>query len=76
MPKLPILSGKEMIKLLRKIGFSIIEQKGSHIIMQKFVSGKQILAVVPNHPELKIGTLISIMKQAQINRKDLEKLLK
>lgn len=31
MPKLPIVSGKDVIKALQKIGFSLSGQKGSHI---------------------------------------------
>ena len=61
MPKLPILSGKEMIKILRKIGFVHIRTSGSHAILNKqdSVRGK-ITLPVPLHPELAKGTLKSI----------------
>lgn len=66
-----------MVKILGKIGYSIIDQKGSHILLRKYsVVGKPVLVVVPNHPELKIGTLISILRQARLSREDLEKLMK
>jgi predicted RNA binding protein YcfA (HicA-like mRNA interferase family) len=35
MPKLPVLSGEELIKALEKAGFKKVRQKGSHISMQK-----------------------------------------
>jgi len=34
MPKLPILSGKQLLKLLRKNGFVVVRQKGSHVFFQ------------------------------------------
>jgi len=43
MPKLPILSGKEMIKALSKIGFTHIRTRGSHAILNKQdKKGKQL----------------------------------
>ena len=76
MPRLPVLSGRELVKLLSRTGLQVIDQKGSHIILQKFVGGKKLLVVVPNYPEVKIGTLLSIMKQAHLNRQGLETLMK
>ena len=34
MPKLPVVSGKELIKALTKIGFLFIRQRGNHVIMK------------------------------------------
>lgn len=66
MPKLPILSGKEIIKILNKFGFTEIRQKGSHVILKKYVESKEIGCVVPLHKEVAIGTLRGILKQANI----------
>ncbi|HWA07002.1 MAG TPA: type II toxin-antitoxin system HicA family toxin [Ignavibacteria bacterium] len=66
MPKLPILSGKEIIKILNKFGFTEIRQKGSHVILKKYVDSKEIGCVVPLHKEVAIGTLKGILKQANI----------
>ncbi len=41
MKKLPVLSGKDVVKVLSKIGFVPKRQKGSHIILIKFVEGKK-----------------------------------
>ena len=68
MPKLPILSGKKLIKILYKIGFKHIRTRGSHAILNKEDSEKgKITIPIPLHPELAKGTLKSIMKQAGIN---------
>lgn len=47
-------------------GFIMIRQKGSHIIMQKKVGNTTITVPVPNHSEVKIGTLQSIIRQSEI----------
>ena len=66
MPKLPRLSGTQVIKLLEMFGFIQIRQKGSHIILKKKSTEREIGTVVPNHKELADGTLRGILKQAQI----------
>ena len=48
-PKLPNLSGKEIVRRLGKLGFASVRQKGSHIVMRKGSQG----CVVPNHKEVK-----------------------
>ena len=57
MPKLPILSGEELIQLLKKAGFEVVRQKGSHVSLHK----GSFKTVVPVHPELAKGTLLSIL---------------
>lgn len=61
-PKLPNISGKEAIRRLEALGFIAVRQKGSHIVMRKNAQG----CVVPNHKELKTGTLAGILKQAGV----------
>ncbi len=72
MLKLPILSGKEVIKALSKLGFKHIRTKGSHAILNKQDKEKgKITVPVPLHPELAKGTLKSIMNQAGISLEEL-----
>ena len=62
--KLPVLSGRKLIKILKKIGFEVVRQKGSHIVLSKnFPEGRKGL-VVPNHKEIDRGTLAEIIRQA------------
>ena len=73
MPKLPIVSGKEIIKALSKIGFKYVRTKGSHVILNKQDEEKgKITVPIPLHKELAKGTLRSIMRQTGL---DLEELL-
>jgi len=75
MLKLPRLSGKEVIKALSKTGFEVVRQRGSHVIMKKKTSEGEIATVVPNHKEVDRGTLLEIIRQARLTRKDFMNLL-
>jgi predicted RNA binding protein YcfA (HicA-like mRNA interferase family) len=63
MPKLPRVSGSETVRALEHIGFAVLRQQGSHIILRKGSMG----CVVPNHREIKIGTLSGVLKQAGVS---------
>ncbi len=77
MPKLPVLSGKDVVKILSKIGFVHVRTTGSHAILNKHNSEKgKVTIPVPLHRELAKGTLKSIMNQAGLTLDDLLKLLK
>ena len=60
--KLPILSGRDVIKLLSKQGFTVARQKGSHIILVKETKDSKKGVVVPNHKEIDKGTLLEIIR--------------
>ncbi len=75
MSRLPVLSGREVIKILGKIGFAPIRQKGSHIILSKSDLEGKIGLVVPDHKEIDKGTLIEIIRQAGLTREEFLKLL-
>ena len=65
MPKLKVLSGAEVIKILNVFGFEIQNQKGSHVKLKKFSEHKEKQTlIIPNHSEIDIGTLKSIYRQA------------
>ena len=66
--KLRVLSGKEVCFILLAQGFEQVRQKGSHVIMQKQTDTSTITVPVPQHKEIKIGTLSSIIRQAQLPR--------
>ena len=73
--KLPTLSGREVIKILKKVGFEPVRQKGSHIILVNETSNPKRALVVPNHKEIDTGTLLEIIRQAGLKREEFEKLL-
>lgn len=62
MPKLPRVSGPEAVRALQRLGFEITRQKGSHVVMRRGASG----CVIPNHRELKTGTLAGALRQAGV----------
>ena len=68
MGKLRLLSGKEICKILQDNGFTEVRQKGSHIVMQKVIEDSTLTAIVPNHLSVKLGTLMSIIRQSQLPR--------
>ena len=63
MPKLPIVSGSEVIRTLQRLGFIVIRQRGSHVILRRGSQG----CVVPDHREVKTGTLAGLLKQAGVS---------
>lgn len=66
-----VASGSEVARVLRKLGFEVAGQKGSHLKMRK--EGRTV--IISMHDELRIGTLHSILRQAGISMKELEALL-
>ncbi len=68
MPKLGIFSGREVCQILGTEGFFQVRQRGSHIIMQRKLSGVTTTVPVPNHRAVRIGTLQAIIRQSGIAR--------
>ena len=71
MAKLPVLSGRDLIEHLQKMGFHIVRQKGSHVSLKK----DKHKTVIPLHDELAKGTLLGILKQCGLTKDDLLDLL-
>ncbi|MEK6874050.1 MAG: type II toxin-antitoxin system HicA family toxin [Nanoarchaeota archaeon] len=68
MSNLKKISGKECVKILcNKFNFEVIRQTGSHIILKKTTENGKVGTVVPNHEQLKIGTLKGILKLAKVS---------
>ena len=65
-PKLPRISGGQAISALQRLGFVVIRQRGSHVVLKRRISKEEITCVVPLHRELAIGTLRGILRQAQV----------
>jgi predicted RNA binding protein YcfA (HicA-like mRNA interferase family) len=60
---MPHVSGPEAVDALQRLGFEVARQKGSHIVMRRGSAG----CVVPNHREIKTGTLMGILRQAGVS---------
>ena len=68
MGRLGTFSGSDICRILAKHGFVQIRQKGSHIIMQKRLENSTVTVPVPNHKEIRIGTLQSIIRQSGLSK--------
>ena len=72
--KLKPYSYKTVIKILSKLGFAVIRQRGSHIILKGSYKNKKRTVVVPKHKEIAIGTLRGILFQAGLTIEEFLKL--
>jgi predicted RNA binding protein YcfA (HicA-like mRNA interferase family) len=66
--KLRVISGREACRILARHGFVEVRQRGSHITMQKRTQTSTVTVIIPDHPELRLGTLQSIIRQSGLPR--------
>ncbi|MGE5305088.1 MAG: type II toxin-antitoxin system HicA family toxin [Alphaproteobacteria bacterium] len=72
MARLRVLSGKEACTILIRAGFEEVRRRGSHIVMQKKLPHGTITVPVPDHDEIRLGTLQSIIRQSGVPRTEFE----
>lgn len=65
-PKLPVVSGEELVRALARCGYVVVRQKGSHIRMRHEADSQRLPVTVPLHAELAFGTLRRILRDARI----------
>ena len=75
MTKVPRVHYEQVIKALRRNGWVVVRQKGSHIRLQKETPSKKLKLTVPAHRPIKRSTLSHILKQAMISVEDFKDLL-
>ena len=73
MSKLPIISGRALVRALRGVGFEFDRQKGSHMILYR--ADPVTTLSVPDHRELDRGTLRALLRQAGITPEELARVL-
>lgn len=66
MPRFPVVSGRQAVDALLRLGFEHLRTSGSHAIVRRGARG----CVVPLHRELKQGTLAGILRQAGVEAND------
>ncbi len=64
MGRLRVLSGREVCRILETVGFAEVRRRGSHVVMQRRTVGSTVTVPVPDHREIRIGTLQSIIRQS------------
>jgi predicted RNA binding protein YcfA (HicA-like mRNA interferase family) len=74
MTKLPVVSGRSLVKAFEKVGYALDHQTGSHIILRHHALPHRRLTI-PNHKEIAKGTLRHIIKEAGLTLDELLVLL-
>lgn len=70
--KLPVVSGKEVVRVLMKLGYYVRDQKGSHVHLRHPYRRP---LMIPLHPTIAKGTLRAIIREAELTVEGLVKLL-
>lgn len=68
---LPAISGRA----LRRSGFVVLRQKGSHVALEKRTAAGYWRTIVPMRREIRPGTLSDILNQTGLSKEDLSALL-
>lgn len=74
MAQLPVVSGRDVVRVLEKIGYVRDRQKGSHIILRQSASPYRRITV-PDHREIAKGTLRAVIRQAGLTVEEFGRLL-
>lgn len=72
MGRLRVLLGREVCRILARHGFVEVRRRGSHVVMQRRIESGTVTVPVPDHPELRIGTLSAIIRQSGLPRAEFE----
>ncbi len=72
MGKLRVLSGQEVCDILKAHGFVEVRRRSSHIVMQRQTPDGTTTVPVPDHKEVRLGTLRSIIRQSGLPRTEFE----
>lgn len=64
--KLPVISGKQLVKMMHSLGYVVVRQRGSHITMRLETNIGVHSITVPNHEEIAKGTLNDILNKVSI----------
>ena len=75
MSRLPVLSAREVIRILEQVGFEVVRQRGSHVRL-KHEDGRVVTVPVHSGQDISRGLLRKILRDAELSPKDLEDLLK
>ena len=64
MARLPTVSGRQAVAAFERAGFEVKRQRGSHVILVK--AGITATLSVPDHRQLKPGTLRALIRKAEL----------
>jgi len=75
MTKVPSLGYQQVLRALRRDGWTVVRQRGSHIRLEKLTRSETFKLVIPAHRPIKRSTLSHILKQAGLTVEELKDLL-
>ncbi|QDV89772.1 YcfA-like protein [Phycisphaerae bacterium RAS2] len=75
MSRLPTLSGRELVSILQRLGYAVVRQRGSHMRLRHPTDPSRKPTTVPDHRELKPGTLHAILRDAALTVEQLREML-
>lgn len=75
MTRVPSLNYDQVIRALRRDGWIVVRQRGSHIRLQKSTRTETLKLIVPAHRPIKCSTLSHILKQANLTVNQFKKLI-
>ncbi len=70
-PRLPVVSGDDFVRILKKFGYGVVRQKGSHVRLRHLTDPQRKPLTVPVHKTLKRGLLHRLLRDAQITEQQL-----
>jgi len=72
--RLPVVSGRTLVQVLERRGFIFVRQRGSHLMMRR-IEPPHITVPIPDHKELRPGTLRGILRDIGITVEELNEIL-
>lgn len=75
MTKVPSLNYDQVIRALKRDGWLVVRQKGSHILLIKTINKETLKIIIPAHRPIERSTLSHILKQTKMSVEKLKSLL-
>ena len=75
-PKLPVVSGRQVVRALERVGYRVVRQRGSHIRLRDASNPNHLPVTVPDHRTVKSGLLRKILRDADLSVDEFVDLLK
>jgi predicted RNA binding protein YcfA (HicA-like mRNA interferase family) len=75
-PKLPVASGRQVVRALERIGYRVVRRRGSHIRLRDETNPNHLPLTVPDHKTVKPGLLRKLLRDADLTIDEFVALLK
>ncbi len=76
MSKLPVVSGRQAVRVLTRIGYQVVRQKGSHIRLRDNTNPDHLPLTIPDHRSVKPGLLRELLRDAGLSVEEFARLLR